>query len=1037
MKKPMKILFLEDNIYDIDLTKRAIAKAFPECIFHNAKTIAEANKLLQNEENYDLMLLDLNLPDGNGLEVLTAIRQKNLPTAVIILTIEGDEEIAITALKTGADDYLVKTRGYLIKLPEAINQAINNFKKSQKYKSQIINVLYVEWHKADVDFTKRHFKQHAPNLLIKEVSNADVALKLLPNSDAEPAHFDILLMDYQLPGINALEAIKIIRQERKLSLPIVIVTGQGNEEIAVQALKLGVDEYLVKRENYLMRLPSMLLSVYQNHQLEIKQKELAKSRLKYKLLADNLGDVIFTLDLNLNFTYLSPSIEILKGYKPEELINKPISKVLTRVSYQKLRKAIVVFNPVLDKKMEVKPDSQLLELEVFKKDGTIVWTEVKVSMVFNNDNFPYEIIGVSRDITQRKIADEELLKSREEYRSFFEDDLTGDYISTVEGKLLNCNPAFLNMFKFSSKKEALGWDMNKIYAIEGARNEMIAKLKEQKMLTLSEAVLKRLDGKIINVVGNLGGSFDSEGNLKTIKGYLFDETKRKIAMDELRKLSQAVEQSPATVLITDLKGNIEYVNKKFVEVTGYSQKEVIGQNPRIFNSGHQSKELYEHLWQNISIGKEWFGEMLNKKKDGSLYWEQVSISPIIDENGKITHFLGVKEDITEKKNQETALMNALDKAKESDRLKTAFLHNISHEIRTPMNAIIGFSNFLKDPELSFEKKNKYTDIVIKSSEQLLSIITDIIHIATIETGQEKISEKEIKLNSLFKLVYEQFKEKFLAKNIDFNIQLALPNEEDGIITDETKLMEIIINLVGNALKFTSEGFINMGYKVKEQQLEIYVEDSGIGIPLTMHQEIFDRFSQVEKSSTRFFGGSGLGLSISKGYAELLGGNIRLNSEIGKGSTFCVTIPFKKALKKDSSSDELNSINKFTLEKTKTLLVAEDEDLNFMLIEELLSDSNIKILRAENGMEAIDLFKSNPQIDLVLMDIKMPVMNGIEATKEIRKFAPNLPIIAQTAYSTPSDKEKIIQVGCNDIIIKPYNRDDLIAKVNEFLVKGKS
>ncbi|MDO9274301.1 MAG: response regulator [Lutibacter sp.] len=1036
MKNPIKILFLEDNISDIDLAKRAILQAFPECIFHNARTIAEANTLLQGEETYDLLLLDLNLPDGSGLEVLTALRQKNLPIAVIILTVEGDEEIAITALKAGADDYLVKTRGYLIKLPEAIKQAINNFKKSQKYKSQIINVLYVEWHKADIDFTNRHFRQHAPNLLIKAVPDAITALKLLPKSEAEPMHFDILLMDYHLPGINALEAVKTIRQERKLSIPIVIVTGQGNEEVAVQALKLGVDEYLVKRENYLLRMPSMLLNAYQKHQLEKKQKEIIASELKYKLLAENAGDVIFTLDLNLKFTYVSPSVEELRGFKVEEMANQPISQVLTPSSYKKVLKSIVLLNPGQNKKIENKPVPQVIELEILKKGDTTVWTEVKVSLITNEQSFPSGILGVCRDISKRKIAEAALLKSREEYKSFFEDDLTGDFISTVDGKLLNCNPAYLQICGFSSKEEALSYDMNKIYANEGARNEIIKKLKGKKILTFFEIDIKRPDGKIINIVGNLRGSFDSEGKLKTIKGYIFDETKRKVAMDELRKLSQAVEQSPATVLITDLNGNIEYVNKKFTEVTGYSQKEVIGKSPRIFNSGHQSKEIYEHLWQNIISGKEWFGELLNKKKDGSLYWELASISPIKNEDGKITHFLGVKEDITEKKKQEIQLLNALEKAQESDRLKTAFLHNISHEIRTPMNAIIGFSNFLKDPELSFESRKKYSNIIIKSSNQLLSIITDIISIATIESGQEKILENEIKLNTLFKLVYDQFKEEVLAKNIDFNVQLALSNEEDGIITDETKLMEIITNLVGNALKFTSKGFIKMGYIVKENMLEIYVEDSGIGIPVTMHEEIFDRFSQVEKTSTRFFGGSGLGLSISKGYAELLGGNIRLQSEIDKGSIFYVTIPLKKVLKKDFLSEEANNIKEFMLEETKTILVAEDEDFNFMLIEELLSDSNMNILRAKTGVEAIDLFKLNPQIALVLMDIKMPIMNGIEATKEIRKFTPTLPIIAQTAYSTPFDKEKMAEAGCNDILIKPFNKEDLIFKINEFLAKGK-
>ncbi|MDP3358124.1 MAG: response regulator [Lutibacter sp.] len=1036
MKNPIKILYLEDNISDIELTERAVSKAFPECIFQSAKTIADADKLLQSEEKYDLLLLDLNLPDGNGIDLLTVIRQKNLPIAIIILTIEGDEEIAITALKAGADDYLVKTRGYLKKLPEAIKQAIKNFNKSQKYKSEIINVLYVEWHEADIDFTKRHFRQHSPNLQIKAVPDAISALKLLPKSDEETSYFDILLMDYHLPGINALEAVKTIRQERKLSIPILIVTGQGNEEVAVQALKLGVDEYLVKRENYLLRLPSMLLNAYQKHQLEIQQKKITASEKKYKLLAENAGDVIFTLDINLKFTYVSPSVETLKGYKVEELINQPIANVLTKDSYKKLLKSIALFDPDLDQKMEVNPEPQLLELEVIKKDGTKVWTEIRISLLANDENIPSWILGVSRDISKRKIVEEDLFKSREEYKSFFEDDLTGDFISTAEGKLLNCNPAFLKICGFSSKEEALASDINKIFAIKGARNEMIKEIKENKILTFFEADLKKLDGKVINVVGNLRGGFDSKGNLKTIKGYLFDETNRKKAMDELRKLSKAVEQSPATVIITDIKGNIEYVNKKFEEVTGYSQKEVIGKNPRILKSGHQGNELYSDLWKTITSGKDWFGELLNKKKDGSIYWEQASISSIINDKGKITNFLAVKEDITDKKKHETALINALEKAQESDRLKTAFLHNISHEIRTPMNAIIGFSGFLKDPDLSFERKNKYSDIVIKSSNQLLSIITDIINIASLEAGQEIIRENDIKLNALLKLVYEQFKKGVSAKNIDLNLNLFLPEGEDEIISDETKLLQIITNLVGNAIKFTTVGSINFGYTVKEKMLEFYVEDTGIGIPANMHEEIFDRFSQVEKSSTRFYGGSGLGLSISKGYAELMGGNISLQSEIGKGSVFYVSIPYKKVLKEDFLGEVVNKNKDFTLEETKTLLVAEDEDLNFMLIEEFLSDLNINILRAKTGVEAIDLFKSNPQIDLVLMDIKMPVLNGYEATKEIRKFAANLPIIAQTAYSTAVDIQHIKEAGCNDILIKPFNQKDLMAKINEFLAKGK-
>jgi CheY-like chemotaxis protein len=375
------------------------------------------------------------------------------------------------------------------------------------------------------------------------------------------------------------------------------------------------------------------------------------------------------------------------------------------------------------------------------------------------------------------------------------------------------------------------------------------------------------------------------------------------------------------------------------------------------------------------------------------------------------------------------------KAEDSDHLKTAFLHNVSHEIRTPLNAIVGFSGFLNDPGLLPEKRKNFTDIILQSSDQLLSIIDDIIRIASIEAEQEKIQENEININLICRLIKDQFSPKIPDKNVTLSFKTNLADNEAIIITDTTKLTQILTNLIGNALKFTQQGYVNFGYTVKNNQLEFYVEDSGMGIPSDMQDVIFNRFRQIETTDTRKFGGSGLGLSISKAYVEMLGGRMWLTSELDKGSVFYFTIPYKKVNPKVLPDIPTIKGLPFEFKKPKTLLIAEDEDSNFMLLEALLSDMGMNIIRAVNGLEAVEFCKINPHINLVLMDIKMPVMDGYEATIRIKEFKPDLPIIAQTAYSTEADKNKAFACGCSDFMIKPLQRELLLFKINEQLLKN--
>jgi signal transduction histidine kinase/ActR/RegA family two-component response regulator len=389
---------------------------------------------------------------------------------------------------------------------------------------------------------------------------------------------------------------------------------------------------------------------------------------------------------------------------------------------------------------------------------------------------------------------------------------------------------------------------------------------------------------------------------------------------------------------------------------------------------------------------------------------------------------------TEYKAQNLELLAAKEKAEESDRLKTAFLHNISHEIRTPMNAIVGYSDLLNEPDLPPENIKDFTTIIEQSSNQLLSVITDLISISTIEAGQQKINEKAININDLGQHLLNQFILKARSQNINLNFKSALIGEKAEIISDETKLIEILSNLIVNALKFTIQGSVTFGYNIKGDFIEFYVSDTGIGIAEEFHEDIFKRFRRVENSLSRQHSGTGLGLSISKAYVELLGGRIWLTSEIVKGTTFYFTIPLKIPKSARLLPDISNIENPIDNEKKLTLLVVEDETLNFRLLEQYFTGLNCKILHALNGLEATEMCKSVNDIDLVLMDLKMPVMDGFEATKIIKEIRPELTVIAQTAYTNESDKEKALAYGCSDFISKPFSKASFLSIMKKHLPK---
>jgi PAS domain S-box-containing protein len=754
---------------------------------------------------------------------------------------------------------------------------------------------------------------------------------------------------------------------------------------------------------------------------ERKKAEVAllESETKYRAFFENSMDAILLTSPDGKTISANQAACNMFGYSEDELIRLGKAGIVDKSDSR-------LFDLLDERELKGKARG---EVTLLRNDGTGFPAEISSAIFKNQEGFERTSM-IIRDITIRKQSENEIAMLAQSLKSINE----CVSITDMEDIILFVNESFLKTYGYELN-ELIGKNISMVRS----QNNEPSQLDEILPATIQgewqgELMNRKKDGTEFPVYLSTTLIKVKENKVLGLIGVASDITERKRGEIELMKLSRAVEQSPASVIVTDLKGSIEYVNPKTLETTGYTKEELIGKNPRLFSTGEKLKEDYQQLWATLLSGKEWFGEFQNKKKNGELYWESASISPILSENHEIINYVAIKEDITERKKIIEELKFAKEKAEESDRLKTAFLHNISHEIRTPMNAIVGFSGFLNTPDLMPEEREHYTDIIIQSSDQLLAIIDDIMRIASIDAGQEKVKENETNINLICKLVYEQYSSKAKDKNVTLGLKTVLNDDEAIIITDATKLTQILTNLIDNALKFTLQGDVNFGYTVKDNQLEFYVEDSGIGIDLDMQKVIFNRFRQVETTDARNFGGSGLGLSISKAYAEMLGGEMWLSSELGKGSVFYFNIPYKNAIVKKTPEIQSVKDSDFKFGPNITLLIAEDENSNFMLLEVLLKGTGINIIRAINGKEAVEFCKNNPHIDLVMMDLKMPIMDGYEATRLIMEFRPDLPIIALTAYSTKVDRDKALASGCSDFISKPFKRELFLAKINEQLHK---
>jgi len=499
------------------------------------------------------------------------------------------------------------------------------------------------------------------------------------------------------------------------------------------------------------------------------------------------------------------------------------------------------------------------------------------------------------------------------------------------------------------------------------------------------------------------------------------------------KYTELYDFAPSGYFTLSQRGEILELNLKASQMLGKEREQLIN-HPFGFFVSDLSKPIFSFYLQKVFFGQVTETCEITLTSDVHLP-VCLHLSGIADNSKEKCLITAV--DITERKQAEQELIKAKAHAEESDRLKSAFLANMSHEIRTPMNGVLGFADLLKEPKLSGEEQEMYISIIQSSGTRLLNIINDIIDISKIEAGQMAANISETNVNEKIEDTYNFFKQLAKQKDLHFSFKSPLPSIQSIIKTDGEKLHAILTNLVNNAIKFTHSGSIEFGYMKRDEFLEFFVKDTGIGISQAQKEIIFERFRQAGKQLTKNFEGTGLGLSISKAYVEMLGGKIRVESAEGQGSAFYFTIPYITEKQVQSSNPDLLPVKEEPSQiKNLKILIAEDDETSDLLITSMLSKNSHELFHATTGAGTIEECRNNPALDLVLMDIRFPDISGIDATQQIRQFNNSVIIIAQTAYALAGDRKMAIEAGCNDYIAKPINKDELETLIQQHINNRK-
>jgi two-component system, sensor histidine kinase and response regulator len=799
------------------------------------------------------------------------------------------------------------------------------------------------------------------------------------------------------------------------------------------------------------------------------EAELKKVEERWNLALSGSGDGVYDWDIKTGRVYLSPRWKEIIGYRDDE-IGDGVEEWETRLHPDD----VGWVSEELRKHLDGESDSYETEHRLLCKDGSYRWILDRGKVTLREpDGTPVRMVGTHTDVTERRGMQETSERQAREFATLL-DSLPGfafyknDRLEYITANRTFCDALGVSREDIVGKSDA---DLFPAQLTERYGNGdkpvlsgtiPVFEVEEEEMtrggrritLSMRKVPVKDNDGRTVGLIG-LG----------------FDVSRQKAVEEDLRKFIRAIEQTPASIVITDTEGSIEYVNPKFTAITGYSAEEARGKNPRILKSNELSPEVYKTLWDTIKAGEVWHGEFHNKKKDGGLYWEMASVSPVIGQSGDITHFIAVKEDITERKRVEESLKTAKTEleavnaqlqssikranqlaieAQSANVAKSRFLANMSHELRTPLNGVLGMVGFLLDSPLTDEQR-EFARVVQSSARSLLTIVNDVLDYSRM--GSRKVTLESGDFDPA-RVVQEAIDTLAVSAREGGNeVSCVLgPSLPALLVGDAARLRQVLVNILGNAIKFTHGGKIIVGCVVQRMDryqatLRFDISDTGIGIAGEKMDRLFKPFSQVDPSAERRYGGTGLGLTIAKQLTKMMGGEIGVESEEDKGSTFWFTAVFGRRLEGEKERHSGRTLALWpplgpedlpARAKGTRILVAEDHPMNQKIVLRMLRNAGYGADIAANGKEVLAMLEERTY-DLLFMDVQMPQLDGLKTTSIIRenekRTGGHIPIVAMTAHTMEEDRRLCIDAGMDDYLSKPLDIEIMTETIRRWLGDG--
>jgi PAS domain S-box-containing protein len=877
-------------------------------------------------------------------------------------------------------------------------------------------------------------------MLFNEMNSGFGLHEMIYDEDGNPIDYRFIEINQSYERLTGLKRDAIISKRLLEALP-----GIDHEWIVRygKVAKTGIPETFIKYEPLLGKHYEVVVyspgkdmfAVVFNDVSDriIAREKLLERENRYRSIVELSPDAI-VIFANEEIVYANNRAAGLFGFSSAQEMQGRVVKDFFRSNY------IDEVNLNIVKEFEEKLPGRLVEDQIIKQDGTFVDVEISAAPIFIEKKTIQLII---RDISQRKQTEAALLRSEERFLMAMDAVNDGVFEWNLKTNEVYFSPRNYNILGYAvnefEPKHAV-WE-SMIHEEDKAANsvEFQKHLRGESNVYELEYRVRAKSGqyKWISERGKILEK-DKTGKPTRIIGIHSDIDIRKGMEENLRNESEFINNlmniAPVGIFIVTIDGKIPFANDLATKMIGLEPgedgsyqipqykiydadgKEVSFSDLPIYNAfKERTAVVHQRFWYEWG-GKKIFVET-NMRPSVSLYQNKEG-------------FIFAVSDITNQVDVENKLRQAKEKAEESDRLKSAFLANMSHEIRTPMNGIIGFSTLLAKPDLTQDKRENYLNIVQNSANQLLSIINDILDISKIEAGQMQIDHSHLKLNDLLDSLHLQFikdKKDKGKEHVGLYLKKGLSDEASHIISDKIRIGQILSNLLGNAIKFTEKGSIEFGYTINNNKwIEFYIRDTGIGIPVEKGKLIFERFRQIDETSARTFGGTGLGLSISKGIVDLMKGKIWFESEMSVGTVFYFTVPYNPLKNnqlaepvKVAIEDESHSLDGYEV------LVVEDVPENFYLLREILEEAGARILYASDGETGYSILKNTEKIDFILLDIRLPDINGYDLARQIKKERPDTPIIAQTAYGLSGDREKALAAGCSDYISKPIVAEELM------------